>query len=155
MHEGFANLYSKIAELVIEAAKRLSPSVPCYISGHSLGAALATLAAMDIAIRVPGLKNQVQLYTYASPRVGDPAFVAAHSRLVPNSYRVANLGDAFPLLPLPTIRQLAYTHLGQEWAFLTQTQDFGPNHFVSTYQKAIEQELETNRTRKYPISAVD
>ncbi|NJK38377.1 MAG: hypothetical protein HC825_01470 [Oscillatoriales cyanobacterium RM1_1_9] len=153
VHRGFANLYAEVADQVIVAAQQLNPAIPCYVSGHSLGASLATLAALDIANRVPALKNQVQLYTYASPRVGDPTFASAHSQLVPNSYRVVNLGDAIPLVPLNSIQELVYVHLGQEWAFLTQKQDFGTNHLVSNYQQAVEGEFEMNSDRPYPISA--
>jgi predicted lipase len=155
IHEGFANLYSSIAESVIAAVRELNPKVPLYFSGHSLGGALATLASMDVAIRLPQLKNQIRLYTYASPRVGDPIFAEAHSQLIPNSYRIVNLGDSFTLLPLTNTKKLVYVHLGQQWSFLTQNEDFGLNHFVSTYQQAIEREIEINQDRRYPISAID
>ncbi|MEA5500909.1 lipase family protein [Limnoraphis robusta] len=155
IHEGFANLYSSIAESVIAAVRELNPKVPLYFSGHSLGGALATLASMDVAIRLPQLKNQIRLYTYASPRVGDPIFAEAHSQLIPNSYRIVNLGDSFTLLPLTNTKKLVYVHVGQKWSFLTQNEDFGLNHFVSTYQQAIEREIERNQDRRYPISAID
>ncbi|MGK7936357.1 MAG: hypothetical protein AB4206_11275 [Xenococcaceae cyanobacterium] len=64
-------------------AKQLEPTIPCYITGHSLGAAVATLVAMEIAQQVPQLKDQIQLYTFAGPRVGSPKFVQAHSQLIP------------------------------------------------------------------------
>ncbi|NJO44582.1 MAG: lipase family protein [Oscillatoriales cyanobacterium RM2_1_1] len=56
VHRGFANLYAEVADQVIVAAQQLNPAIPCYVSGHSLGASLATLAALDIANRVPALK---------------------------------------------------------------------------------------------------
>jgi predicted lipase len=143
VHAGFANVYSAIADATIAAAKQLDPTRPCYICGHSLGAAIATLAAMDLAIRVPKLKQQLRLYTYASPRVGDPAFAVAHSRLVPNSYRIANAADAFPLAPPTSFEQLTYAHVGQSWSFLSQQGDIVLNHFINTYRAAIDQERET------------
>ncbi|NJO44581.1 MAG: hypothetical protein HC835_02475 [Oscillatoriales cyanobacterium RM2_1_1] len=66
---------------------------------------------------------------------------------------MVNLGDAIPLVPLNSIQELVYVHLGQEWAFLTQKQDFGTNHLVSNYQQAVEGEFEMNSDRPYPISA--
>ena len=134
VHPGFSTIYSKISAQIIEAAKKLDPSVPCYISGHSLGAAIATLAAIDIAAHIPELKKQLQLYTYASPRVGDPAFAREHNRLVPNSYRVVNLADVITLVPFTVLFKTEYVHVGEEWSFLAQNHDVMPNHVVDTYR---------------------
>lgn len=143
-HEGFVDAYSGILDpLPTNVAKQLNLAVPCYISGHSLGAALATLAAIDIALNAPELRSQLQLYTYASPRVGDPTFAQSHSQLVPNSYRIVNLADVVPLVP-PTQLHGIYTHIGQQWSFLSQNSDVLPNHVVDTYRTAIDRELESN-----------
>ena len=154
VHPGFSTIYSKISAAILEAAKKLDPSVPCYISGHSLGAAIATLAAIDIAAKIPELKKQVQLYTYASPRVGDPLFAREHNRLVPNSYRVVNLADAITLVPFTVLFKTEYVHVGEEWSFLAQNHDVMPNHVVDTYRSAIDKEAETNKPRNYPNSGL-
>jgi hypothetical protein len=44
--------------------------------------------------------------------------------------------------------------VGQEWSFLSHQKDFMPNHVVDTYQGAIEREVETDRSRQYPISGL-
>jgi len=144
VHSGFATLYASIAQTTIDIAAKLDPSRPVYITGHSLGAALATLAAMDIALRVPQIREQVRLYTYASPRIGNLEFANEHSRLVPNSYRVVNVADAIPLAPPTFIKNLVFVHVGQQWSFVDYTGDVGPSHFVSSYRQAIDRELETN-----------
>ena len=46
------------------------------VAGHSLGGALATLAALDIKRKLPGLKLRV--YTFGSPRTGNHAFAAEY-----------------------------------------------------------------------------
>jgi len=69
------------------------------ICGHSLGAALATITALDVAANT-SFKNPTA-YTYASPRTGDPAFASAYNRAVPNTFRIANRSDVVPMLPLP------------------------------------------------------
>jgi hypothetical protein len=48
-----------------------TPIQSLTIIGHSLGAALATLTAAQVAIQNPaGVKNRLIIYTFASPRVG-------------------------------------------------------------------------------------
>jgi len=147
VHHGFATIYGSIAQQVVDIAKSLDKTLPVYVTGHSLGASLATLAAMDLAIQIPSLRPQLHLYTYASPRVGDVAFARAHNRLVPNHYRVVNVADAIPLAP-PTITpglngQMIFAHTGQLWGFVEYAGDVAPNHFISAYKKAIDQDQET------------
>jgi hypothetical protein len=71
------------------------------ICGHSLGAALATLLALDVAANT-NFKNPT-IYTYASPRTGDPLFAHTYNQVVPNTYRIANRVDIVPKLPLPPL----------------------------------------------------
>src|SRR5215831_9636030 len=70
------------------------------ITGHSLGAAMATLLA--------SLKTPTALYTIGSPRVGDAAFVASLGG-VPNC-RYVDCCDVVTELP-PEV--LGYAHLGK------------------------------------------
>lgn len=150
-HRGFMNIYEDLVVQTREIARKLDPSKPCYISGHSLGAAIATLAAVDIAITVPALRPQLRLYTYAGPRVGNADFANGHSRLIPNHYRIVNLADLVPLIPSTMLLEnITYVHCGQEWSFLAQNEDLLPNHVVSTYGGAIDREAETNTPRTYP-----
>lgn len=154
IHSGFANIYKDLAQQTREIANQLNPSVLCYVSGHSLGSALATLAAVDLALKVPKLKEQIRLYTYAGPRVGNSNFAQMHSQIVPNSYRIFNLADSIPLSPPTIFRQDVYSHVGQAWSFLTQYGDVLPNHAVDTYRAAINKEVETNKARTYPSSGL-
>jgi hypothetical protein len=71
------------------------------ICGHSLGGALATLLALDVAANTAFSSPEV--YTYASPRTGDPSFASTYNQVVKNSYRIANRMDVVPKLPLPPI----------------------------------------------------
>ena len=153
VHRGFvANYKSIINPIPRDVAKQLDPSVPCYITGHSLGSALAVLASVDLAFNVPALKPQIQLYTYAGARVGDLAFARIHAQAVPNHYRIVNLADIVPLLPPIQSPGGIYVHTGEEWSFLSQNGDFLPNHVVDTYRQAIVRQVETNQHRTYPVS---
>jgi hypothetical protein len=75
------------------------------VCGHSLGGALATLQALDVAAN-SRFKNPT-VYTYASPRTGNPQFASTYNGMVPNTIRIANRVDLVPLLPLPP----AYEHV--------------------------------------------
>jgi hypothetical protein len=77
------------------------PPVSLTICGHSLGGALATLLALDVAANTKFPTPIV--YTYASPRVGDPTFVNLYDHVVPNTFRIANRVDLVPKLPLPPL----------------------------------------------------
>ena len=76
------------------------------ITGHSLGAALATLYTLDNA-RTDQIQNPV-LCTFASPFVGDSTFAAAFNALNLTSWRIVNSPDIVPKLP-PEI--LGFTHV--------------------------------------------
>ena len=145
VHEGFHNLMRQLSPALKEVVAQLDPTIPCYITGHSLGAAIATLVAMEISHLVPEMRENIRLYSYAGPRVGSPDFVRAHSQQIPNAYRVVNLGDAVPLLPPVTMAD-SYVHVGEEWSFLVQSGDALLNHVVDTYREALNQQLETAAT---------
>ena len=70
------------------------------VTGHSLGAALATLYAIDNAV-TDQISNPACV-TFASPRVGDGNFVNAFNALDLTSWRIVNKPDKVPMLP-PTI----------------------------------------------------
>jgi hypothetical protein len=76
------------------------------ICGHSLGGALATLLALDLAANTSFTEPAV--YTYGSPRTGDSLFVATYDQVVKNSYRVTNRLDVITALP-PTF--VGYEHV--------------------------------------------
>ena len=70
------------------------------ILGHSLGGALATLAAAELAIVNPGaVQSKVIIYTFASPRVGLLDFAASFNDAVPTSFRIWNTLDIVPQVP--------------------------------------------------------
>lgn len=154
IHSGFADVYDPIASQIRDVAQKLNPALPCYITGHSLGGALATLCAIDLALQIPALKSQLQLYTYASPRVGDPAFAAKHTQLIRNSYRIINLADVVPLGPPRKFQGMTFAHIGQVWSFLASGGDIEPNHSFNTYRLAVLREVEKDQTRAYPISGL-
>lgn len=111
VHFGFLEAYNLVASDVIAAVKGQLASRPSYsvvVTGHSLGGALASLAAVSLKAAVPSAN--LKLYTYGQPRVGDPAFASlVESRLgVPNIFRAVHTYDGVPTFLLGSI---GYRHL--------------------------------------------
>jgi Lipase (class 3) len=71
------------------------------ICGHSLGGALATLLALDVAANT--MFRNPTAFTYASPRSGDTPFTVFYDHMVPNTLRIANRMDLVPKLPMPPL----------------------------------------------------
>jgi hypothetical protein len=80
------------------------------VCGHSLGGALATVVASDLA--GSQIVGSPTVYTFASPAVGEKTFATWYDALVPNSYRIYNLPDIVPTLP-PAI--LGYTQVDEPY----------------------------------------
>jgi len=80
-----------------------------WVTGHSLGGALAVLSAFDIFKNVkPG--PVPQLYTFAGPRTGAPDFAASFKAAIAECNRIVNFMDVVPQVPLPPL----YEHVGVE-----------------------------------------
>src|SRR5262249_21498341 len=62
---------------VQQAVSNLDQSLPLIIAGHSLGGAIATLAALEIAASGWYGPGKIQLYTYGSLHVGDSQFASS------------------------------------------------------------------------------
>lgn len=151
VHQGFQMLAVSLSRKVEKAAKDFKPRVPVYVTGHSLGGAVAALTALMLRARLKRL--DVRLYSYAAPRVGDPAFVAAYNALLPASYRVVNLADVVPLVPPRIFDIWRYGDLGQEWAFLNQSGNILGNHSIDAkdnYLDACLKRVPSDKKRKYP-----
>lgn len=135
-HKGFTGIYASARRQLYSALRRLLEDKPLYLTGHSLGAALATLCAMDIAVNT----NRVPiLFTFGSPRVGDPDFVQAFSQHVPNSYRIHNEFDAVTHIP-PTVFKLPkqaktyyYRHVPVSYPLYFADTSLSTNHGIGSY----------------------
>lgn len=154
VHRGFQTVYEKVITQIKRSIASLNLSLPFYVTGHSLGGAVAMLTAADLALDNPALKNQLQVYTYGSPRVGNSTFVQMYNGLLPRTFRIVNLADSVPITPPESFRGDNFLHAGQEWSYLSQLGSVGKNHAIETYTAAIDQNVETNQSRSYPTSAI-
>jgi hypothetical protein len=69
------------------------------IAGHSLGAALATLAAMDAM-------GSRFVFGFGSPMVGDPEFAKMYNTKGPRTYLIHTIDDIVPNFPMPCYRHV-------------------------------------------------
>ena len=75
-------------------------SLPLVVTGHSLGAALATLLVTELSATT-ALKPQA--WTFASPQVGDAKFAARYGGLSTVSWRIYNQVDVVPHFPVDVL----------------------------------------------------
>lgn len=104
--KGFTSIYETLHEPIVQTVMELIAAggyTTLYVTGHSLGAALATLAAPELQART---SLQPVLYNFASPRVGNPTFVQRYDGLISTSWRVANSNDVVPELPPKTVPEI-------------------------------------------------
>jgi len=99
VHEGFLEAFMTVNASMIEAVYQLTSEYPSYdvhLSGHSLGAALSVLGALNI-VKMMGIP--VSVYNYGDPRVGNSDFASYFDSMVPQLWRVVNQNDIVPHLP--------------------------------------------------------
>eukprot|EP01134_Creolimax_fragrantissima_P002269 CFRG2269T1 len=87
-----------------------------FVTGHSLGAALATLFSHECASVYPWLTQTV--YTFGSPRVANRKFAEKYNTLVPYTYRLCNDGDLVTGVPKfrgPEFMNMTYKHVGTHY----------------------------------------
>jgi triacylglycerol lipase len=103
VHCGFADAVEEVWPEVRRRLGRPPGASPIWITGHSLGAAMATLASVRLTREAYKVRA---VYTYGSPRVGDRPFRDSYH--LPN-YRFVNDNDLVPHLPF----RWCYKHVGK------------------------------------------
>jgi hypothetical protein len=105
VHKGFYSaldwLYNDMLDY-INVLKNTFEDMNIICTGHSLGAAMATIMAYNISAK--------ELYTFGSPRVGTRAFVKELEKINLKHIRVVNGGDIVTKSPSPVI----YSHHGEK-----------------------------------------
>ncbi len=134
VHYGFIQAYKSVREVILKAA-RATAAKEIICTGHSLGAGLATLCALDLQYNLP--EKEISCCTYGSPRVGNKHFAASYNRRVPQTYRFVNRADLIPKLPI-----IGYKHIGQLYhleagSFKGSIGDRVEDHFPHKYVSAL------------------
>jgi triacylglycerol lipase len=143
VHDGFLHSYSLVRRTIIESVNSLNRRAQLNVAGHSLGAALATLAVPDIENNT---KLKVRsLYSFGSPRVGDAAFVKSfNDSFAKRAFRIVNTSDIVTSIPLPVpIAGLVggyFSHVDTPVDMTIQKDDLEKNHCMTTYLSALKGE---------------
>ena len=107
VHEGLWWGYNALAVHLLPKLQELVyayPSADIFVTGHSMGAAQAGYAFLDVLQEIKGHTGKKRMYNFGCPRLGNPAFVAwADQVLEPHQehFRMTNFGD--PVVHLPPI----------------------------------------------------
>ncbi len=95
VHEGFRRAWISL-RVWVNQVSQANQDWPreIIVCGHSLGGAIATLAAVDLWAERP-----IRAFTYGSPRVGLGSFAAGYNRAVTETTRVVHDQDVVPRVP--------------------------------------------------------
>jgi len=105
IHEGFYRAWLSVRDLLPTTPALQNSSTPLVVTGHSLGGAMALLAAEGLhklGCRVAAV------YTFGGPRVGDALWAMGYDlALQARTWRVVDELDLVPRVPV-----LGYRHAG-------------------------------------------
>jgi len=118
VHAGFLISYNSVRAVVVRVVRDQLLAFPNHtvvISGHSMGGALASIAALSVKSNLPSAA--VLLFTYGQPRTGDAAYADLVEDIVGRDkiFRAVHTWDGVPTMVPET---LGYHHHAREyWQF--------------------------------------
>jgi triacylglycerol lipase len=113
VHRGFALAFESIKPGIDKFFQQTgSQSSQIHVVGHSLGGAIACLTAEYLRL----LGNNVTLYTFGCPRVGDGSYAAAMDNFLgaQNIHRVYHEADPVSMVPLYPFVPVSNSCLGHK-----------------------------------------
>lgn len=123
------------SELVTNLKAVVTGNKRLYLTGHGFGGALASLAAVEIAL---GRGLTVSgLYTFGAIPVGDPGFAVLSAATLPGTaFHVARNSDPFPAL---AGKWIGYQALSQQVAVTgVPPNDDYPFHSIQSYSQLLD-----------------
>jgi triacylglycerol lipase len=106
VHKGFASRWSRIrTETITRLGQLRDRGQTLWITGHSLGGAIAVLAADDL--QRAGIPIHA-VYTFGQPRVAGVVLARDIERRLASSYRYVLLDDPVPMLGTPTASSIGH-----------------------------------------------
>jgi predicted lipase len=143
-HQGFMTAYFAVRQALLDAMDKFEGQ-RVIVTGHSLGGALATIAALDLQYNL-GSKHDLsfEVYTFGAPRVGNRAMVESYNGRIPNSDRLIYGWDIVTRVPR-TWQGFDHvekaTQLGSRWTWQVLSRRFN-DHSLDAYIAGLEAEIE-------------
>jgi len=130
MNKYFYNIYQALYRELRPALVELNrkyPGFKIWVTGHSLGGALATITGGEL-VGVEGIPaTRIVLITFGQPRIGDGDYASRIARLLPDAYRVINSKDI--VVSIPPILQ-SYWHTNNEVWYKNGMSESGSPHAI-------------------------
>lgn len=101
VHMGFFNGYMSVKDEIKESLISDPDINTLYVTGHSMGAALAVYCAYDFYRDFKYEEMKINLYTFGCPEVGNGSFVKKFQKAIESSYRVVNDEDLIAKINIP------------------------------------------------------
>ncbi|MGH9158565.1 MAG: lipase family protein [Vicinamibacteraceae bacterium] len=134
VHLGFEGIYRSVRNSIFNTLREQPQTRRITLVGHSLGGAIATLAAPDIMVNLE--KQLVDVFTVGGPRVGKSDFRGNFNQIIHDCFRVTNQLDIVP--HLPTVATL-WRHVGEE---IEVDGDLDNAHSLDAYLAGLQKLLE-------------
>ena len=158
-HRGFYRLWAPQKDEIKHFIKnKCDNNSTLLITGHSLGCASALFTALLISQLQIIPKNNIHLYMFAPPRIGNQHLIKKLDELVPNNYAIINIPDIVPNLPFVTFPTLGntwyYENFSNRYIMDIQMGSISLNHRLDTYMcglRGSESEFEEGGNCKNPI----
>lgn len=111
IHKGFASAYASIAPRLITKLQSLLQERrrPVFLTGHSLGGALAMICSFDVHTRLGLPASEILVSTFGAPRAANETFRSVYDSQVPTCWRVVVGPDVVAKLP-----KVGYKHVGKK-----------------------------------------
>ena len=97
--DGFNDVWNAGMKDDFLTLKNKNPGYELWVTGHSLGAAMASLGAASISKLGYMPPEKIKLVTFGQPRVGNSSYVDAVDKLISYSFRIVHAHDIVPHLP--------------------------------------------------------
>ncbi|VDM65642.1 unnamed protein product, partial [Strongylus vulgaris] len=114
-NDAFMDLWNAGLEQQVRTLKYQYPDYKAYVTGHSLGASMASVCAAYLVKWNMWAPENVRLVTFGQPRTGDYDFATWHDATFPYSYRIVHQNDPVPHIPPRLGPDRVFHHRFEVW----------------------------------------
>ncbi|VDM41225.1 unnamed protein product [Toxocara canis] len=134
-YDAFLCLWTAGLKNDLLAVIKKNPSYDLWITGYSLGGAMASIASTIIVRDGIYKAEKVKLVTFGQPRTGDHKYALTHNKLLYYTYRVIHQNDIVPHIPPKNFKGY-YHHLYEVW--YNNSMDSGDPYVICTTPECID-----------------